>query len=60
MDRTRLFGAACRLLDRLTRQQPVLLTVDDLQWADTASLAMLHYVVQGTLARRAANRVLLD
>jgi DNA-binding CsgD family transcriptional regulator/tetratricopeptide (TPR) repeat protein len=47
MERTRLFEAVCRLFDRLTRQQPVLLAVDDLQWADPASLAMLHYVVQG-------------
>jgi hypothetical protein len=29
MERTRLFDAVCRLLDRLTRQQPVLLAVDD-------------------------------
>ena len=32
MERTRLFEAVCRLFDRLTRQQPVLLAVDDLQW----------------------------
>ncbi len=47
MERMRLFEAVCRLLDRLTRQQPVLLVVDDLQWADPASLAVLHYVVRG-------------
>lgn len=47
MERTRLFEAVCRLLDRLTRQQPVLIVVDDIQWADRASLAMLHYVVRG-------------
>jgi DNA-binding CsgD family transcriptional regulator/tetratricopeptide (TPR) repeat protein len=47
MERTRLFEAVCRLFERLTRQQPVLLAVDDLQWADPASLAMLHYVIQG-------------
>jgi len=47
MERTRLFEAVCRLLDRLTRQQPVLLVVDDLQWADPTSLAVLHYVVRG-------------
>jgi DNA-binding CsgD family transcriptional regulator/tetratricopeptide (TPR) repeat protein len=52
MERTRLFEAVCRLLDRLTRHQPVLLVVDDLQWADPASLAMLHYSVRGLLDRR--------
>ena len=52
MERTRLFEAVCRLLDRLTRQQPVLLVVDDIHWADPASLAMLHYVVRGLVGRR--------
>jgi DNA-binding CsgD family transcriptional regulator/tetratricopeptide (TPR) repeat protein len=52
MERTRLFEAVCRLLDRLTRQQPVLVVVDDIHWADPASLAMLHYVVRGLVGRR--------
>jgi DNA-binding CsgD family transcriptional regulator len=52
MERTRLFEAVCRLLERLTRQQPVLLVVDDLPWADPASLAVLHYVVRGLADRR--------
>jgi DNA-binding CsgD family transcriptional regulator/tetratricopeptide (TPR) repeat protein len=51
MERTRLFEAVCRLLDRLARQQPVLLVVDDIHWADPASLAMLHYVVSGLVGR---------
>jgi DNA-binding CsgD family transcriptional regulator/tetratricopeptide (TPR) repeat protein/biotin operon repressor len=52
LERTRLFEAVCRLLDRLTRQQPVLLVVDDIHWADPASLAMLLYVVRGLVGRR--------
>ena len=52
MERTRLFEAVCRVFDRLTRQQPVLLAVDDLQWADPASVAMLLYLVRGLGDRR--------
>ena len=52
MERTRLFEAVCRLFDRLTRQQPVLLAVDDLQWADPASVAMLLYLIRGLGDRR--------
>jgi DNA-binding CsgD family transcriptional regulator/tetratricopeptide (TPR) repeat protein len=52
MERTRLFEAVCRLLDRLTRQQPALLVVDDIHWADPASLAVLHYAVRGLPDRR--------
>lgn len=52
MERTRLFEAVFQLLDRLTRQQPVLLVVDDMHWADPASIAMLHYVVRGLVDRR--------
>jgi predicted ATPase len=52
IERTRLFEAVCRLLDRLTREQPVLLVVDDIHWADPASLAVLHYVLQGLVGRR--------
>lgn len=52
MERTRLFEAVCRLFDRLTRQQPVLLVVDDLHWADPTSVALLHYVMRGVTDRR--------
>jgi hypothetical protein len=51
-DLGRLFEAVCRLFDRLTRQQPVLLVVDDLHWADPTSLALLDYVVRGLSERR--------
>jgi DNA-binding CsgD family transcriptional regulator/tetratricopeptide (TPR) repeat protein len=52
MERIRLFEAVCRLLDRLTGRQPVLLFVDDIHWADPTSLAVLHYVVRGLVERR--------
>jgi DNA-binding SARP family transcriptional activator len=55
--RTRLFEALARLGQALAERSPAVLFVDDVQWADAASLDVLHYV-----ARRwaeAGTRVLL-
>jgi DNA-binding CsgD family transcriptional regulator len=41
-------------LDHLCRQRPVLLVVDDLQWADQSSLDVLMYVLAGLASRRLA------
>jgi DNA-binding NarL/FixJ family response regulator len=43
VDAVRLFEAAHRALSSL---RPTLLVVDDLHWADDASLALLHYLVR--------------
>ena len=43
-DRWMLFGAAADLLARAAREQPVLLLLDDLHWADRPSLGLLRHL----------------
>ena len=50
----RLFRALLQLFDALACGRPLLVTVDDLQWADNASAQFVHYC-----ARQAARRPML-
>jgi DNA-binding SARP family transcriptional activator/tetratricopeptide (TPR) repeat protein len=39
-----LFGQVTRVLQAIARKHPLLLLIDDLQWADAASLSLLFYL----------------
>ena len=44
--RLRLFDAVARFLERFARHRPMLVVLDDLQWADASSLQLLEFVAQ--------------
>ncbi|MHA6779779.1 helix-turn-helix transcriptional regulator [Pseudonocardia saturnea] len=45
-DRFRMFDAVTRLLRRVARDRPLLVVLDDAQWADPASLLLLAHVAR--------------
>ncbi len=46
-ERYRLYDAVSGLLQQASEQEPVLLLLDDLQWADQPTLSLLRHVVVG-------------
>lgn len=44
IERDRTFEAVARVLFQLSAQEPIVLFLDDLHWADHLSLALLHYL----------------
>ena len=44
--RLRLFDAVARFLERLAGHTPALVVLDDLQWADASTLALLRFVAR--------------
>ena len=44
--RFRFFDAVARWLERVARRRPLVVVFDDLQWADSSSLALLEFVVR--------------
>lgn len=52
-DRERLFEAAAALLQGLAARRPIALVLDDLQWIDESSAALLHFLVRTLVAEGA-------
>jgi len=46
-ERDRLFEAVSQFITNVSREGPLLVVLDDLQWTDQASLLLLHYVARG-------------
>lgn len=51
-DKRRLFHVFARVLQDLAATKPLLLVLEDLHWADTASLEFLHYLSRLLLQQR--------
>ncbi|MBN9391169.1 MAG: AAA family ATPase [Chloroflexi bacterium] len=54
-----LFEAVARLLQALAARKPLLLLIDDLQWADSATLDLLHYLSRRLTEQKAPALLLL-
>jgi DNA-binding SARP family transcriptional activator/tetratricopeptide (TPR) repeat protein/energy-coupling factor transporter ATP-binding protein EcfA2 len=59
-DRLRLFDAVAAVLRSLTQSEPVLLVIDDLQWADRGSLQLLRHVLSEVPSRLLVAATLRD
>jgi tetratricopeptide (TPR) repeat protein len=46
------FAAVTQFLFSISTKQPTILFIDDLQWSDTASLALLHYISRFISSKR--------
>lgn len=46
-ERDRLFEAVSQFVTNISREAPLLVMLDDLQWADQSSLLLLHYLARG-------------
>jgi predicted ATPase len=52
LERTRMFEAVRRLIERASARLPLAIFIDDVHWADLGTLALLHYLVRGLTERR--------
>jgi len=46
-EQNRLFEAVSQFITNISREVPLLVILDDLQWTDPSSLLLLHYVARG-------------
>ena len=49
VDRNRLFEAVARLVARMAERAPLAIVLDDLQWLDEASAALMHHVARSPI-----------
>ena len=47
-ERHRVFEAVSQFITNISKETPLLVILDDLQWADQSSLLLLHYLARGT------------
>ncbi len=47
MKRDRLFEAVSQFVENVSKVAPLVVVLDDLQWADSSSLLLLHYLARG-------------
>lgn len=52
--RTRVFDAVAGLLEGMARRRPLLLVLEDLQWAEEQTLALVRHIARGTHGGRVA------
>ena len=46
------FVAVAKMLSSISAKKPVILFIDDVQWADSASLALIHYIARATKSEK--------
>jgi tetratricopeptide (TPR) repeat protein/tRNA A-37 threonylcarbamoyl transferase component Bud32 len=46
-EQNRLFEAVSQFIINISRESPLLVVLDDLQWTDPSSLLLLHYIARG-------------
>jgi tetratricopeptide (TPR) repeat protein/KaiC/GvpD/RAD55 family RecA-like ATPase len=46
-EQNRLFEAVSQLITNISKETPLLVVLDDLQWTDPSSLLLLHYLARG-------------